>query len=82
MLELNLGDGPFDLVFDPKQLKPGCALIQALGGTLGIANAFNPEVWLIDPTPEMQRYRITKEQLVELVALVHDTHLKKKEAQK
>lgn len=72
---LNLGGGPFTIMFDTKELKPGCALIQALGGSPGIANAFDPDVWLLAPTPGMRCYNVTKAELERLVELVHETHL-------
>lgn len=72
-----LGDGPFRLMFDIKEMKPGCALLQAAVGSAHIASAFDPAVWLVVPTPDMKVYEITKDQLGILVARVHERHLGK-----
>ena len=59
------------IAFDTKEMKPGCAIIQAVyGGDLGIANRFPVESWLIHPTPDMATYEIPPEQLDYLVAKV------------
>lgn len=61
----------YTLAFDRELMKPGCALLQAaLGGTLGIANLFPSETWIVFPTPELKLYLLTKRQLLEVVSFV------------
>lgn len=56
------------VVFDLVLRRPGCALLQAaLGGSPGIANQFPTRSWLTAPTPDMQAYQITQEDLKHLV---------------
>jgi hypothetical protein len=73
----NLGEGPFTILFDRVEMKPGCAILQALGGSPSIASAFPSETWLVYPTPNMRLYEVTKEQLAKLVQMVEDRHIKK-----
>ncbi len=59
------------IAFDVELVQPGCAIIQAaMGGTLGIANKFNSEDWLVVPTSGMKLYEVTEEQLIFLVQKV------------
>lgn len=74
----DLGEGPFTIMFDTKEMKPGCAIIQALGGSPGIANEFDTSVWITAPTPNMRLYEITKKQLETLIERVHARHRKNK----
>lgn len=69
-------EGPFRIVFDRVQMKPGCAILQALGGDTWIANEFDTSTWLVFPTPDMCVYEVTKEQLSRLVEMVHGRHRK------
>lgn len=66
------------LVFDIKQKRPACALLQVLlGGDLGIANKFVSESWLLNPTSDMKVYQITKDQLDEVISKVNTKYLQK-----
>lgn len=47
-------------------------MIQAVGGSHGIANDFKTESWLLAPTPGMKCYEITPEQLKMLVTRVNE----------
>ncbi len=59
------------VVFDIRQMKPGCALLQAaLGGTEGIANVFPAEAWLIAPTDDLKVYEVNECQLNQLIEKV------------
>lgn len=56
------------LVYDMKLKRPGCALLQAaLGGTGGMANQFPTEHWLLVPTPDMKTYKISDEELRDVI---------------
>lgn len=56
------------LVYDLKQKRPGCALLQVImGGDIGIAGKFPTEHWLLAPTESMKPYRLTNAQLEEVV---------------
>lgn len=53
------------LLFDVKQKRPGCALLQALAGcnSHDLWNVgFDTDDWLLAPTPDMCRIRGTKEE--------------------
>lgn len=61
----------FSVVFDTVQCRPGCAILQAiLGGSPSIANEFPVKSWLTAPTPNMNTYSTTREQLDQIVAIV------------
>jgi len=72
------GDGPFKIVFDIEEMRPGCSLLQVLGGSPGIEHAFEPSTWLLSPTPTMGLYTVTKGELVILIRKVHAFHLGEK----
>ena len=56
------------IAFDIQQMRPGCALIQAImGGSPGVLRDFPAECWLDVPTPGMALYNVTAEQLTILV---------------
>ena len=56
------------VVYDAELMRPGCALLQSLmGGTPGIANSFNSDHWLIEPTEHLKPYRMTPDQLLNLI---------------
>lgn len=58
------------IVYDPKLKRPGCVLLQAaMGGNERAANRFPSESWLLYPTPDMGRFKVTPGQLDYLVAL-------------
>jgi hypothetical protein len=71
----DLGDGPFRIMFDVKEMRPGCAILQTLGGSPLIASAFHASVWLLSPTPDLHQYELTRKQLEQLVEMVHKRHL-------
>lgn len=56
------------LVFDIKLKRPACALLQAaFGGDHRVLLAnFPVETWLINSTPDMQRFRIKRSELKEI----------------
>jgi len=63
------------IIFDIEQMKPACVLLQAaMGGDIAVANAFNSDHWLINPTPGMKCFAVTPEQLQILVQKVKDRH--------
>jgi hypothetical protein len=56
------------LVYDLKLKRPGCALLQAaLGGSPGMANQFPTEHWLLAPTPDLKPYKISDEELSQVI---------------
>ena len=56
------------LVYDLKLKRPGCALLQVvLGGDLGIAADFPTEHWLLSPTADLRAYRISDEELANVI---------------
>jgi hypothetical protein len=62
------------IAFDTKLRRPGCVLIQtALGGDVPqalFASLFPAESWVLAPTPDMQVYEATDDQLARLSELV------------
>jgi hypothetical protein len=63
------------IVFDIQQMRPGCALIQAImGGSPGVLNNFPAECWLDAPTPGMALYNVTDEQLNILIERTLNKH--------
>lgn len=63
------------IAFDIKQMKPGCALLQAaMGCDSHISNYFDSKHWLLAPTDDLCVYEITKEQLEALVEKVKDAN--------
>ena len=63
------------IAFDVKEVKPGCALLQAaLGCGTSIAHRFPPETWLLALTPALRIYEVTEAQLAKLVVLVEEKH--------
>jgi hypothetical protein len=56
------------LVYDMKLKRPGCVLLQAvLGGSAGVANQFPATHWLLAPTPDMKTYKISDEELKQVI---------------
>lgn len=56
------------LVYDMNLKRPACALLQAAyGGSPGVAGKFPAEHWLIAPTPGMKAYRLSDEELAQVV---------------
>lgn len=63
------------IAFDIKEMKPGCAIIQGmLGCDPLMASQFHSKHWLINLTPNMKVYEITKPQLDYLVTKVEAHH--------
>lgn len=63
------------IAFDPKEMRPGCALIQAaLGCGTSIAHEFPVGSWLLAPTPELGVYEVNEVELSKLVLLVRLRH--------
>lgn len=57
------------VMFSVSKRRPGCALIQALGGTVPgkqFHDLFPAETWLTGFAPDMKPYRVTDEELVVL----------------
>jgi hypothetical protein len=52
------------LIFDVKLKRPGCALIQALGGCPShpLYDFWDTKDWLLSPTPDMRRVTGTVEE--------------------
>ena len=56
------------LVYDLKLKRPGCALLQAaMGGSPGVASSFPSEHWLISLTPDLKAYKISTEELADVI---------------
>ena len=67
------------IVFDIKQKRPGCALLQgAMRGDIHAVHRFPTESWLTAPTPDMRAYETSEEQLEMLVAYVKKNFPEKK----
>jgi len=60
------------IVFDTNLKRPGCAIIQAAGGGDPelVKNHFPSETWLNHWTPGMGIYKVSDEQLPQLVEIV------------
>lgn len=58
------------IAFDTETRRPGCAIIQAaMGGTVPSSRfeiLFPSETWILSPTPSMQLFGATEEQLQKL----------------
>lgn len=49
----------YRIVFSPSQRRPGCVLLQVIGGTVPsqkFHDLFPAETWLLAPTDDMQAY--------------------------
>lgn len=58
------------IVYDMTLRRPGCVLLQAMGGTVpDFAKRFPSESWLVAPTAGMKLYEVTTEQLESLLAI-------------
>lgn len=56
----------YHIVYDCVLRKPGCVLLQALGGTVPkdlFFQYFDTSCWLLHPTPNLKLYPITRSQL-------------------
>jgi len=61
------------IAFDCNLIRPGCVLLQAaLGGESSLAQRFPTESWLLSPTPDLQVYEATDEQIEMLVEKVEE----------
>jgi hypothetical protein len=69
------------IVFDAKQMKPACVLLQAAMG--GDTAPFNrhfggmPELWLVAPTPDMRVYETSDDELRKIATIVEQKHLRR-----
>lgn len=64
----------YTVLYDTKLMKPGCVLLQALGGlSTDVFYEFFGDVncWLTHPTPDMKCYVVTKDQLTILKGLTN-----------
>lgn len=58
------------LAYDIKQRKVGCVLLQvAMGGSSVIAQQIPIEDWLLAPTPDLQVYRLTDDEVAQLIKM-------------
>ena len=58
------------IVYDARLKRPGCVLLQAMGGNVpNFSKLFPSESWLVAPTPDMKLYDVTPEQLKRLVEI-------------
>lgn len=58
------------IAYDVNLKRPACALLQAvMGGTDSVANNFDPDTWLVHPTPDMKVYAMTDDELKMLIKL-------------
>lgn len=63
------------ILFDIKEMKPGCVLLQAVAGCdSAIANRFRSEHWLLAPTDDLKVYTVTDSELDQLVKKVDRKH--------
>jgi len=64
------------IVFSVSHRRPGCVLLQsALGGTISnteFMDLFHENTWLLAPTPDMQAYGATDEQLQQLSQMAQE----------
>ena len=61
------------LVFDLKEKRPACALLQALyRADYTRVHVFNPSSWLTTPTADMAMVELTQEQLAAVAKVVND----------
>lgn len=59
------------VAFDIKLKRPACVLVAAgLGADSSAASRFDTKDWLLHPTPDMQVFETTEEQLAQLVEMV------------
>ena len=67
-----LSSTPVRLVFDTEQLRPMCALIQAMyTDDHTKVSRFNAESWLISPTSKMALVELTPEQFERVVKVMN-----------
>jgi hypothetical protein len=60
-----------NVAFDVKLMRPACVLVAAaMGADLECASQFHAEDWLLAPTPDMEVYGVTPDQLAQLVEKV------------
>jgi hypothetical protein len=59
------------IVFDTKLRRPACVLLQAAyGAEPHIAENFDPETWLLAPTPDMAMFDVNPNQLKQLIIML------------
>lgn len=69
------------ILFDIKQMKVGCPLLQiAFGGSAGICRDFPSETWFISPTEDMKLYGVTDRELSILLHMTLRQHVSKEDA--
>ncbi len=65
------------IAYDTKLMRPGCAILQsALGGSPEVKTLFPAETWLQAPTPDMNVYEVTPDQLEKLVKMTEERCVK------
>lgn len=66
----NTGPAEMLIAYDPVLKRPGCALIAAAyGADYRLCHRFESRDWLQAPTPNMGLFRVTAEQLDQLVKI-------------
>lgn len=62
------------IVYDAKLKRPGCVLLQALGGTVSseVMHRFPTNSWLLAPTPDMKVYEVNEKQLEILIEIAEE----------
>lgn len=56
------------LLFDIREMKVGCALMQAIyGGTPTLSGSFDTKHWFLAPTENMKLYNVTEQQVEFLI---------------
>lgn len=66
---------PMRIVYDCTLKRPGCALLQAFGGTVPsdrFAMLFDNKDWLFAPTPDMKTYQVTEDQLERVAKITRE----------
>lgn len=67
------------IMYDCDLKRPGCVLLQVMCGlsTEDLMTHFDNEDWLLHPTPGMQLYNVTDEQLVQLGKITREARSKR-----
>lgn len=70
------------VVFDPVLLRPGCVILQALGGGADTGTLFklgmHSEYWLVSPSPDMRPMAGTEEEWKKVAVLMQQRHPSKR----
>jgi hypothetical protein len=63
------------IAYDCTLKQPGCVLLQAaMGADVALAHRFNPDHWLLAPTPDLKVYEVTDQQMEQLLVITEAAH--------